>query len=279
MTPDRILVRAMALDDEYPDDAVLAVVEYVNTLREQLWREEEIPEIAWQIYYADFYDAQVKNGGHSQFFYNANPRESVARLARGGLLLVGAKEQAAILDAAVALVEKSPGLLEQLDETGYFGAAAEVAPSFESLDRALFAIDDQAGWASRCRAWMRASPAVEKLDEAVYVARMRALRGAVPDREDREREAAEAREASMPAFERFIRDACGDRGLAYEGLTAGRPGEDGSMTWSFFASGARREAVVQPSGAVTEIRWDLVMSPEEQRMLELMRSLGDHRES
>lgn len=268
MTPDRILVPASVLEVDYPDDAVMAVVDYVNELRAQLWNEDEIAEIAWQIYYADFYEAQVRNGGHSQFFFNARPWPEVSRLARGGLLVVGASQQAAILDAAVALVRREPGLLERLEETAYFGAAAEVAPSFSALDDALLEIPDEAAWPSSCRAWLRVSPAVEALDEGAYESRLRALREAVPDREARQCAADAAREANMPTWERAIRDACRDRGLEYQGLTAGTPSEDGTMRWSFFASGRRREAVVSGLDLL-----DLDWAPVEPALSPLARDL------
>src|SRR5580693_7923058 len=55
-----------------PDKAVTqAVVDYVNDIqRKGVYPRHEMPAAAMQAYHAEYYLAQVKNGGHSQFIRN-----------------------------------------------------------------------------------------------------------------------------------------------------------------------------------------------------------------
>lgn len=253
MRPTGIIVPTDYLS-ESPELAAQAVVDYVNSLREQLWDDGEIPEVAWAIYYADFYQTQVDNGGHSQFFYNARPRELVVPLAEEGLRTVGARQHAETLAEASALVTAEPELLERLQAGQYFGAAREVSPRFAPFDDALSSIPEASSWSTLCHRWLCESESVERLDRGEYETRLRALERAVPDREARRRAADEAYEEAMPAFEKRIREACRSRELEYEGLTAGVPRPGGVVEWSFFASGARRVAVVR-GGTLRRIVW------------------------
>jgi hypothetical protein len=239
-----------------PEAATHAIIVLVNALRAQLWHEDEIPELLWELYFADLYDMEVQNGGHSQFFYNLGPQRSrLVTRVRAGLVRVGAVENVAILDAAIAVVTRDPKLITRLDETRYWGAAAEVSPSFAAVDTAHFRVPAEVAWLARCKAWLVATDEVDRIDAAEHGARLDALAAVVPDRALRAAEAKAAREAAMPAFERAIVQACTERGVGYEGLTAGRP-LPGGVCWSFFASGRRREADVDASGALGAIRWD-----------------------
>lgn len=59
-------------DSESAYKLVTAVVKYVNALTGQgLYNRLEIPAHAIQAYHADYYLAQVNNGGHSQFIHNS----------------------------------------------------------------------------------------------------------------------------------------------------------------------------------------------------------------
>ena len=253
MKPTGILLPKDLLD-EPPHVAAQAVVDYVNVLREQLWTDEEIPEVAWAIYYADYYLTEVENGGHSQFLYNARPRELVVRLAEEGLRMVGAQRIAEILAEALALVAAEPELLERLTRAQYFGASRDVAPRFAEVDEALWSVPDDMSWLTLCHRWLRDSPEVERLDRDAYDARLEALAEAVPDREARRRAAEEAYDAAMPPYEKRIREACRARALEYDRLTAGVPRPGGVVEWSFLASGTRRVAVVR-GGTLVRIVW------------------------
>src|SRR3954452_22579319 len=60
-----------AQDPEKADYLTGAVVDYVNQIqRVGVFTRGELPAAAMQAYHADYYLAQVNNGGHSQFIGN-----------------------------------------------------------------------------------------------------------------------------------------------------------------------------------------------------------------
>lgn len=269
---------ARALDASAAPDVVLGMVEVVNALLAQLWLPEELPEPVVPLYYADFYVAQVLNGGHSQFLYNAGDSDRIATLARGGLMTVGATTELAILDRALALSRAKPTLLERLKRWSYWGAAAQVAPAFEAEDRGIaLASDAPDGWSERCAAWLRASPVLNALDEPSFERAMADLRAAVPDHAARIAAREAAKEAAMSPFERAIRQACRDRGRAFEGIRMGRPLEDGTTQWAFAADGARHRAIARGDQLV-RIEWDIPLTAHERAMLAKLAELRGNSE-
>jgi hypothetical protein len=89
-----------------------AVVEFVNEIqRIGVYSGRELPAVAMQAYHADYYLAQVYNGGHSQFIRNTGikmlPTTSGDALA--GLKAMGASAQHQILQEMIAWVEAHPG--------------------------------------------------------------------------------------------------------------------------------------------------------------------------
>ncbi|MDA9498273.1 DMP19 family protein [Bradyrhizobium sp. CCBAU 11357] len=89
-----------------------AVVEFVNEIqRVGVYSGRELPAVAMQAYHADYYLAQVYNGGHSQFIRNTGikmlPTTSGDALA--GLKAMGASAQHQILQEMIAWVEAHPG--------------------------------------------------------------------------------------------------------------------------------------------------------------------------
>ena len=55
---------------EEPFDLVFAVMQFATTMVSKgLYRYPEINPKAMQVYHADWYSSEVKNGGHSQFIY------------------------------------------------------------------------------------------------------------------------------------------------------------------------------------------------------------------
>lgn len=102
-----------------------AVVAYVNDLlRVGVYTGRELPAVAMQAYHADFYLAQVDNGGHSQFIGNTGvamlPTTSSDALA--GLKAMGASAQHQILQETMAWVEANPG--EAAAQNGFERRAA-----------------------------------------------------------------------------------------------------------------------------------------------------------
>ncbi|MBR0975215.1 DUF4375 domain-containing protein [Bradyrhizobium japonicum] len=104
-----------------------AVVDYVNEIqRVGVYSGRELPAVAIQAYHADFYLAQVNNGGHSQFIGNTGiamlPTTSGDAVA--GLKAMGASAQHQILQEMIAWVEAHPG--EAALQNGFENRAAEL---------------------------------------------------------------------------------------------------------------------------------------------------------
>ena len=97
---------------EKADYLTEAVVYYVNEIqRVGVYKGRELPAVAMQAYHADYYLAQVNNGGHSQFIGNTGvamlPTTSGDALA--GLKAMGAAAQHQILQEMMDWVKANTG--------------------------------------------------------------------------------------------------------------------------------------------------------------------------
>jgi hypothetical protein len=122
-----------ALNPEKAEYLTGALVDYVNQIqRLGIYTGSELPAVAMQAYHADFYLAQVYNGGHSQFIRNTGvamlPTTSGDALA--GLEAMGASAQHQILQEMIAWVKEHP------DE-------AALQDGFETRAAALKALDSR----------------------------------------------------------------------------------------------------------------------------------------
>jgi hypothetical protein len=265
------------LHGELAEDAVLELVQSTNQLFRQLWRVEELPPEVIAIHQADFYVAQVRNGGHSQFFYNARDLDRVVALAREGLSLVGAAAELDILERALALSRRSPSLLERLRRALYWGAASEIAPSFGPLDNEMRTLAaGSSRWSTKCANWLRSSDVIVVVDdERAHRAALDDLARIVPDRDARVRARDAAREAAMSPVERTVREACRARGLEYRGLRVGRPLEDGSTRWSIATDPTGNHRAVTRGDVLVRIDWDVPLTEREKalhaKLAELLR--------
>jgi hypothetical protein len=112
-----------------------AVVDYVNEIqRVGVYTGRELPAVAMQAYHADYYLAQVNNGGHSQFIGNTGvamlPTTSGDALA--GLKAMGASAQHQILQEMMAWVAEHPG--EAALQNGF----SERAATLDALDSRFY---------------------------------------------------------------------------------------------------------------------------------------------
>jgi Domain of unknown function (DUF4375) len=96
--------------------------------------------MVWGVFMVDF---EVGNGGFNQFFWNSS-REYVEE-ARQGLRLIGAYEQAQLLDEAVARFEEHAAVLASFYERGTIEAFSESYDDdvFGDLDRRYSELDSQ----------------------------------------------------------------------------------------------------------------------------------------
>ncbi|MDX8481962.1 DUF4375 domain-containing protein [Mesorhizobium sp. VK24D] len=95
---------------EKPFQLVVAIMQFAATMISKgLYRYPEINPKAMQVFHADWYSSEVKNGGHSQFIHNAGREiDTMIANARAGLSSCGAKGQLATLEKMSAWVAKHP---------------------------------------------------------------------------------------------------------------------------------------------------------------------------
>jgi hypothetical protein len=127
-----------ARDPDKADYLTGAVVDYVNAIqRAGVYTRRELPAVAMQAYHADYYLAQVNNGGHSQFVGNTGlemlPTTSDDALA--GLKAMGANAQHQTLQEMIAWVEAHPS--EAALQNGFENRAAEL----NALDDRFYAAE------------------------------------------------------------------------------------------------------------------------------------------
>lgn len=130
---------------------VMAVVDFVNRMQSQgQYRRWELPDEAMQVYHADYYYAQVCNGGHSQFLGNSRLNPFTLADAEAGLHAMGGGIFLDCFQKMRAWIDANPD--EAQNQDGFQNRAAPL----EALDTAFFEADrDKAeGFYSFAQPWV-----------------------------------------------------------------------------------------------------------------------------
>ncbi|WP_245318381.1 DUF4375 domain-containing protein [Bradyrhizobium sp. DOA1] len=171
-----------AQDAEKAEYLTGAVVDYVNEMqRVGVYSGRELPAVAMQAYHADYYLAQVNNGGHSQFI--GNTAIAMFRTTFGdalaGLKAMGASAQYQILQEMIAWVEEHPG-------------EAALQNGFENRPAALNALDDRFYEAERhqpvtqlAASWIASWPELHAVAQEQYASEIERLAQLHPHRSHR----------------------------------------------------------------------------------------------
>jgi hypothetical protein len=249
-----ILVSEDALDDDI--ELVQAVVDYVNDVQEQARLSSgEYPEEASWSYCADYYLAQVNNGGHGQYAHNSRMMPRGLRDCRLGLEAMGAHEYLAIFDAFLAIMAVGDERAQAIIDGSGFG---DIDPEIESLDSRFFALSD--AMTALNAAWLRSLPILKPLPRDQIGAAIEALGAANPLRDARsEASAAAQRKYESEDLTYVAAHACAaQEGATFERLTAGMPigpdGKDGIEWGAISSAGFRWLRVIH--GVVAEWRDD-----------------------
>jgi hypothetical protein len=158
IVPRSAIERAATPGKEYV--LVGAVVNFVNAMMSQgLYSRYEIPAKALHAYHADYYLAQVNNGGHHQFIHNCG---AMLRFAvpdiRGGLSGMAADSHLAIFEEMAALLENFPD--------GRSLLAAPESKSLNRLDSRFYALEKATPMSKLSAAWIARWPELRVLDDA-----------------------------------------------------------------------------------------------------------------
>lgn len=149
-----------------------AVVDYVSRIQHfGVYTRGELPAVAIQAYHADFYLAQVCNGGHSQFIGNTGlamlPTTSGDALA--GLEAMGASAQHQILQEMIAWVEAHPD--EAALQTGFENRAAALS----ALDKRFYAVEREQPMIPLAARWIASWPELHAVAQEQYASEIERL--------------------------------------------------------------------------------------------------------
>ncbi len=153
-----VVVRRQAHDAaRQPGEAhelVSAVVNYVNDIQSSgVYARHELLAALMQAYHADYYLAQVNNGGHSQFIGNTGamlPTTGADALA--GLKAMGAYRQHEILTEMIAWVKSNP---EEAKAQNGFSVRA---PLLDQLDKRFYEAERQTPMSELSAKWIASWP-------------------------------------------------------------------------------------------------------------------------
>ncbi|MGL5011119.1 MAG: DMP19 family protein [Paracoccaceae bacterium] len=163
----RVVVRASVLTaaKAQPEDLVYEVVCFVNAMFERgLFLPDELPPEAVQVYMADYYLAQVNNGGHSQYIGNSRQRlEMNSKHTVAGLQAMGATAQLGIHKAMLDWVDANP--VEALEQTGFTGG---IAPYLKDLDRSFYETEGTSPMAALSAVWIAGWSSLQVVEDNVY---------------------------------------------------------------------------------------------------------------
>lgn len=219
---------------------VLSNVSIVNACLDDLLTQDELSIQALQSYYVDYFQAQVDNGGFTQFVYNSRASDTVAQLVHDGLAAMGAQLHVSAFDEGARL----------LKEAGRRGRDALLATDYGSSSRLRTRLAKLSPTFDRARAaenltelnarWLLADPDVVVLPRDQIEAHIAASVATIPDIDDRRRRRATARAANVPRYERGIRALCDHLGWRFDRITVGDPtflylGEL-TIAWYFLSS-------------------------------------------
>lgn len=167
-----VSAEALAGGDNYYD-AAQDVVDYTNAVfHDSLYKLGEFPHEAYALYLADYYVAEVKNGGHSRYLGNdRNSLSSTSSLpeALGGLDMIGCKPYADCLRDLQKWVKGNPK--EAAAQNG-FNVRAD---ALEELDSRFFALDDKVYY-EEVKNWLRDSKMVRALPSSDLPAMLAAVK-------------------------------------------------------------------------------------------------------
>ena len=139
-----------------PNDAdlelIATIVDFVNYLfTDGFYRPEELPPHLVQLYHADFYVAQINNGGHSQFVHNCGTRwQMIFANAEAGLAAMGATAQANLMRGLTVWTAANPDKASA--QTGFKGGRDS---ALDILDEAFNRQQVESPVAPRAATWIR----------------------------------------------------------------------------------------------------------------------------
>lgn len=119
------------------------------------WYPAETDDVL-NLYYALWYEGEVKNGGHAQFVGNSNGHAPVFTSALNGLKMIGARPFEALVETTMAWVESNPAPAVPDPDPKPFRP-----PALDRLDELFFKASDERSVTAFAHDWLRQSPIVQ----------------------------------------------------------------------------------------------------------------------
>lgn len=135
---ENIIISQNSVNSKELYDIVYSNVTVVNLLLDQGLEEKDLHKDALASYYADYYLAQVENGGFSQFVYNSRWQKIVNDRITYGLEQMGATKHLALFNKLREKVDAIPNdEIQKYFESEYFGEN-EMRDTLNNLDDDTF---------------------------------------------------------------------------------------------------------------------------------------------
>lgn len=216
---ESILVPSGEMADEGGADLVQATVDFTNwAMNDAHLLPGEFPLEALCAYYADYYLAEVNNGGHAQWACNSDYHPLVVKTAGWGLEAMGAHEYLTIHQEFVRLMS-DPEFSKKIlaSESGFNGTYEEV----NALDDRFYALDADFSYPMLkiSAAWLKSLPHLKALQPETLEAEKSAVIAGNPYWVERRRKSDAALETSF--FHWVPRKLCSDARVDFLQFTAG----------------------------------------------------------
>jgi hypothetical protein len=217
LTPDdAVVVSEESLMDSDPAVVIESNVSFVNALRGEYLRQDEISRDAWLSYYVDYYLRQVENGGFSQFIYNSKRAEPAMTFLRQGLESIGAHRHRALLGEGESLSDSLGSRIRKFFASDYFGKNRE-RHRLDAITDRFYKLDKTENLEQLNAAWLRSHPRLKSVSLAAIHEQVTLRAKAVPDRSQREA----AARAGEYVWLKNIRALCAAAGQELVRLNAG----------------------------------------------------------
>lgn len=156
-----VFVSIGSIENEDPYAVINSNIGFVNALLGDGVPREEIAPDALRSYYVDYWLAQVRNGGFSQFVFNTRCEDSTYALVREGLVAMQAARYIEAFDAQLALLNNlGAEARASLCADSYYGDA-DGWDQLGTLDSAFFALNDEVDLITVNATWLRNLPNLE----------------------------------------------------------------------------------------------------------------------
>lgn len=223
-------------EEEKKYQRIVAIIDFVNSMREGLYTDEELDQLipeAEKVYFVDYYDSQIKNGGFSQYLFNTcnlNDIDVQNSIVKQGLEQIKAHEHLELFNqfcAFIATLDESA--MEQFyeDKMKLGTGSEEIMEQLHKFDESFYNLCQNGSDLEELE--FDFIPTIQNIrivadDE--YEAELNKLLALVPNYEQRKIEADKEYLENMPRYAKVIDLVCEKCDLELVEITAIDYGDD-----------------------------------------------------